>query len=380
MPGFKLASVGGTAKHRFPGGIKWAFPPGQVWLVLRKIPRDTLWVIGLGMVGAVVGILLWSEGGFVNPATAWEIITNVLITLVGEYPDKPKTILGQVFQLLLLLFGTFIFGALVGKFSSFFVTQALLQEKNMQVFNDHIIICNWNEKAPAVIHQLLQGNQKQPRDIVVISASEIPQKNEFISQTHVYFIQADPTHHATLQKFFAPQAKAIILLADEDTQGPDEKNALIALAIKHLEQIPHSQRNIHVVAELVNLDRYRHLQEAGVDEVVSARDYSSGIIAQSALFKNMSVVYQQLLTYTEDTNEFYFIEPGHYPVSWQGLSFGELSQQVSRLSQPEQPLMLVGIRRGDGAILLNPKRSQFQYLAPDDTLIIMAFQPIATLG
>jgi voltage-gated potassium channel len=332
------------------------------------------------MVGAVVGILLWSEGGFADPATAWEIITNVLITLVGEYPDKPKTILGQVFQLLLLLFGTFIFGALVGKFSSFFVTQALLQEKNMQVFNDHIIICNWNEKAPAVIHQLLQGNQKQPRDIVVISASEIPQKNEFISQTHVHFVQADPTHHATLQKFFAPQAKAIILLADEDTQGPDEKNALIALAIKHLERTPQLERNIHVVAELVNLDRYRHLKEAGVDEVVSARDYSSGIIAQSALFKNMSVVYQQLLTYTEDTNEFYFIEPGHYPVSWRGLSFGELSQQVSRFSQPEQPLMLVGIRRGDGAILLNPKRSQFQYLAPDDTLIIMAFQPIATLG
>jgi len=250
----------------------------------------------------------------------------------------------------------------------------------MQVFNDHIIICNWNEKAPAVIHQLLQGNQKQPRDIVVISASEIPQKNEFISQTHVHFVQADPTHHATLQKFFAPQAKAIILLADEDTQGPDEKNALIALAIKHLERTPQIERNIHVVAELVNLDRYRHLKEAGVDEMVSARDYSSGIIAQSALFKNMSVVYQQLLTYTEDTNEFYFIEPGNYPLNWQGLSFGELTQQVSRLSQPEQPFILVGIRRGDGTILLNPKRSQFQHLAPDDTLIIMAFEYIARLG
>jgi len=188
MPGFKLASVGGTAKHHLPEVIKWAFQPGQVWLVLRKIPRDTLWVIGLGMVGAVVGILLWSEGGFADPATAWEIITNVLITLVGEYPDKPKTILGQVFQLLLLLFGTFIFGALVGKFSSFFVTQALLQEKNMQVFNDHIIICNWNEKAPAVIHQLLQGNQKQPRDIVVISASEIPQKNRiFFPDTRLLY-------------------------------------------------------------------------------------------------------------------------------------------------------------------------------------------------
>ncbi|MEN9217021.1 MAG: NAD-binding protein [Gloeomargarita sp. HHBFW_bins_162] len=341
---------------------------------------ESLWLIGLGGVGLAILLLFWSEGGFASPDAAWQILSNALITLVGEYPDQPKTILGQVVQLVLLLFGTFVFGAIVGKFSSFFVTQALLQEKRMQVFNDHIIICNWNEKAPAVIHQLLQGNQKHPRDIVVISASEIPQQVNFASHNYVHFVQADPTHHATLQKFCAPQAKAVILLADEDTQGPDEKNALIALAIKHLEQNPSNRRNIHVVAELVQLDRYRHLQEAGVDEVVSAREYSSGIIAQSALFKNMSVVYQQLLTYTDDTNEFYFIEPGNYPVSWQGLSFGELSQQVGRCGQPEQPLILVGVRRGNGQILLNPKRSQFQRLAPDDTLIIMAFQSVERLG
>jgi voltage-gated potassium channel len=128
-----------------------------------------------------------------------------------------------------------------------------------------------------------------------------------------------------------------------------------------------------------SLERYRHLQEAGVDEMVSAREYSSGIIAQSALFKNMSVVYQQLLTYTEETNEFYFIEPGNDPVSWQGLSFHALTHKVSRCGQPEQPLILVGIRRGNGDILLNPKRSQFQHLASDDTLIIMAFQSVERL-
>ncbi|MEN9218907.1 MAG: NAD-binding protein [Gloeomargarita sp. DG_2_bins_126] len=348
-------------------------------MVRSWLKRESLWLIGLGVVGLAVIILLWSEGGFSDAATAWEILANVLVTLVGEYPDQPKTILGQVFQLILLLLGTFVFGAIVGKFSSFFVTQALLQEKNMQVFRDHIIVCNWNEKAPAVIHQLLQGNQKHPRDIVVISAAEIAQKTDFDGHKYVHFVQADPTHHATLQKLCAPQAKAVILLADEETQGPDEKNALIALAIKHLEQNPGNQRNIHVVAELVQLDRYRHLKEAGVDEMVSAREYSSGIIAQSALFKNMSVVYQQLLTYTDDTNEFYFIEPGNYPVGWQGLSFGELAQAVARCGQPEQPLILVGIRRGNGDILLNPKRSQFQRLAPDDTLIIMAFQSVERL-
>ncbi|MEN9253359.1 MAG: NAD-binding protein [Gloeomargarita sp. SZTDM-1c_bins_89] len=348
----------------------------MVWV---ERPKEFPWPVALALLAGIVGVLLWSEGGFTAPAVAWDIVTNALITLLGEYPDKPRTLIGQVFQLLLLLFGTLVFGAIVGKFSSFFVTQALWQEKAMQTFCDHIIICNWNEKAPAVVHQLLEGTRRNPRDILVISASDIPQKADFADEPHVHFVQADPTHHATLRKYHAHQARAVILLADEDTPGPDEKNVLIALAIKHLEVEPHLPQNIHVVAELVKLDRYRHLKEAGVDEVVSAQTYSAGMIAQSALFRNMSVVYQQLLTYSDDTNEFYFIEPGNYPASWRGLTFVELSQQVARCSQPEQPIMLVGIRRGDGRIVLNPKLSQFPALAADDTLIVMAFQTITHL-
>ncbi|MFN3679036.1 hypothetical protein [Thermosynechococcus sp.] len=46
--------------------------------------------------------------------------------------------LGQVLQLLLLLFGTFAFGALIGKFSSYFVTQALAQTLPMKSFSNPI--------------------------------------------------------------------------------------------------------------------------------------------------------------------------------------------------------------------------------------------------
>jgi voltage-gated potassium channel len=330
----------------------------------------------------LIGLLMWSEGAFVSREATWDSLENALISLMGEYPDKPKTTSGRVAQLLLLVFGTFTFGAIVGKVSSVFVTHALVKEKALKQFSDHIIICNWNEKAPFILHQLLEGHRRHPRDIVIISASMVGDRSTFEELSNVYFVQADPTHHATLEQLRAPHAKSVILLADEDTEAPDEKNALIALAIKHLEQIPGQRTDIHVVGELVNWDRRRHLKEAGVDELVAARDYSSGIIAQSAIFRNMSVVYQQLLTYSDDSNEFYFIEPGCYPLHLHDKSFNELSQWIGEYSasREDNPLLLVGIKRKNGEILLNPKLSHFDRLAPSDSLIVMAFRRVDYIG
>lgn len=330
---------------------------------------------------ALITLLLWSEGGLTSKAALWEVLENSLIALLGEYPDEPRTITGRVIQLFLLIVGTLGFGAVIGTSSSFFITRALLEEKPMTDFQDHIMICNWNEKAPAILEQLLEANKQEPRDIVIISASVIENVDNLKEQSNIHFIQADPTHHGTLEKFKASKAKSIIILADEESEVPDEKNALIALAVKHLEETPGQQKDIHVIGELINLDRYRHLKEAGVDELVSAREYSSGIIAQSAVFRNMSVIYQQLLTYSDDSNEFYFIEPGQYPEHLYGKTFPELSKWVSEesASHPDNPLLLMGIKRGDGEILLNPRWSHFDKLRTNDSLIIMAFHNIKRL-
>ncbi|WP_430711907.1 NAD-binding protein [Nodosilinea sp. AN01ver1] len=347
------------------------------WLSLKALSPQRLIALVVPLaLATVVGLLLWHEGRGADGTTPWEVLENIVITLMGEYPDKPKSPVGRVLQLLLLISGTFIFGAISGKISSIFVTQALRSETHVSVFKDHIIICNWNDKATGIIDQLIEGNKASPIDIVVVAASVVSDRDRLPERVHV--IQDDPTHHATLERLCAPQAKAVILLADEDTEAPDEKNALIALAIKHLERLPGQQTDIHVIAELVNLSRRRHLQEAGVDEVASARDYSAGIMAQSAMFKNMSVVYQQLLTYSDDSNEFYFIDPGRYPSGLAGKTFAELSQWVSTYSatQTDNPLLLIGVRRGNGEILLNPKPRSFDRLAADDALVVMAFRKV----
>lgn len=337
-------------------------------------------ITSLSLVG-LVGLLLWIEGAN-SQDQAWELLENVIITLLGEYPDRPKTLTGQVLQLLLFIFGTFAFGAVIGRISSFFVINSLERKTTMGQFRDHLIICNWNPKAVAVLYQLLEANKQHQREIVIISTVDVKLPEDLETRSDIHLIQADPTHHATLAKYGATQAKSVILLADEGSQSPDAKNALIALAIKHLEETPGRKQNIHVVAELVNLDRQRHLKEAGVDEIISAREYSSGIIAQSALFKNMSMVYQQLLTYSEDTNEFYFIEPECYPSQLVGKTFEELSQWISQYSrkQPENPVLLLGVKRGSGQIFLNPKPSCFNHLEAADALIIMAFKNVTRLS
>jgi voltage-gated potassium channel len=325
------------------------------------------------VLACLIGLLYWAERSLAPEMGFWGVLENAIIVLMGEYPDKPSSALGRVAQLVLLVFGTLMFGAIVGKISSFFVTHALWKEKAMKSFKDHLIICNWNPKAPGIIRQLLDANHESSRDIVVISASPTDPKQEFEGKEGIYFIQDDPTHHAILGKLNASEAKAVILLADEQSAEPDDKNALIALAIKHLERTPGKEKDIHVVAELVNHERHRHLLEAGVDEVVSGRDYSSGIIAQSALFQNMSKVYQNLLTYSGDTNELYFIEPNRYPQSFLGLSFAELCQQVCQRNAAENPLLLLGVKRGNGKILLNPQKHSFTELLAEDSLIVMAF-------
>ncbi len=91
---------------------------------------------------SLVGLFSWSEGAFVSRDTTWVALENALITLPGKYPDRPRTLTGQVLQLLLLIFGTFVFGAIVGKVASVFVTRALAQEEWVKRFQNHIILCN----------------------------------------------------------------------------------------------------------------------------------------------------------------------------------------------------------------------------------------------
>jgi voltage-gated potassium channel len=246
----------------------------------------------------------------------------------------------------------------------------------MKMFKNHIVVCNWNSRAEEIVQQLFESRVNKQLDIVVVSASPIDDmelSEEY--KEHFYFVHNDPTQHSVLSSVNAHKAQSIIILADDKSESPDDKSVLIALAVKHLEST--SNKNLHVVAELININRKRHLEDAGADEIVCSMSYSSGIIAQSALFKNMSEIYQRLLSYSDDTNEIYFVPPGQYAKEYIGMDFTDISNAINqkRKSKNETPVLLLGVKH-QGQILLNPRPSEFRGLLEDDSLIIMAFQHV----
>ena len=330
-------------------------------------------VIALFLVA--VFIVYKQEKALSPELTYFEELENSMIVVMGEYPDKPRSVSARIFQLVLLGFGVLLLGTVVGKISSIFVTHALKTGRKMKKYNDHIIICNWNENAESVIRQLINSNLGTSLDILVLSPELIAEESLFEEFENLYFSQRDPTQHQTLLELNAHKARSIILLADMQSESPDDKNALIALAVKHLEK--DKNIDVHVVAELVNLDRKRHLLEAGVDEVVCSMGFTSGIIAQSALYKNMSEVYQRLLSYSDETNEIYFIAPGKYPVEFIGKDFPALSKMLNerRQSNLDNPALLLGVKH-QNEIILNPKKDNFSALEKEDSLIVMAFSHI----
>ncbi len=135
------------------------------------------------------------------------------------------------------------------------------------------------------------------------------------------------------------------------------------------------QKDIRVIAEVVNPDKEKHIRQAEADETVCHKQYIAGIIAQSAFFEEMSNVYRRLLSYSDDTNEIYYI--ANYPSDFIGKPFVELVDSVARsVRDSGLPVLLIGVKRKDGEILLNPKNDSFSGLEPDDELVVMAYEKI----
>ena len=308
-----------------------------------------------------------------NPKASYtQQIEDSIIVLMGEYPEKPKTMPAQIFRIFLLGIGVVLFGAVVGKISSIFVTNALTVKNKMKKFKNHIIICNWNENAVHVIEQLRGNEMSQDLDIIVISTDKV----EVPDFDKLFFRQSDPTQYKVLKDNFAEFAKTVILLADNKTEKPDDKNALIALAVKHLET--DKKIDVHVVAELVDKNRERHLTDAGVDEFVCVGGIAAGMLAQCALFQDLSHIYARLLSYSNDTNEIYFLfnsgngtnQPVHPKLIDQ--TFSTASEYVNdyRKANNNHSIMLLGLKQ-DGKVLLNPPGET--KIKSGDSLIFMAF-------
>ena len=342
---------------------------------LRQFYRRHTWLLWLALFAAFillsVVLLYIIEKKAAPDLTFFDAFSMTLVLLLGEYGETPLTEIGKFITLIDFVAGTFVVVTVIGKVTASFV-KLRLEGAMPKELEKHIVICNWNNRGDRIIKEIHAPLGDPNREIIVICEQAVNERELRAHEAYekVYFIRSDPTLHDVLKRARAHLAKSVIVLADDESSDPDAKTALIALAITMLEKsLP---RKPHIIAEVVNHRKIQHLIDAGVDEWVCATDYGLGIIAQSALYSKLSDVYQQLLTYSKETNEIYLVAPEFYPQDFVGMRFDELAANLNAYRDPENPAILLGFKR-DEKVILNPRADETGALRQGDSLVVMAF-------
>ena len=307
--------------------------------------------------------------------------------LGGLRSTLPKTNGGKFISILLLLVGIGAVGTIIGKMVEIILIKEVIMSSNIK---EHYIICNWSKKGEKIIKEIHSPLASPDVPIIVLAkkhpANEETLRNDFSDEfSNVEFRAGDPTQYDALRHARVETAKGVLILADKNSSDADAKSVMIALTINGL--CKNLTRKPHIVAESLEHDRIDHLKEAGVDEVICANDYGIGLLAQSLLYSKLSDIYDQLLTYSEDTNEFYEIEykelkkMGNGKVFIEGKAFNEIVLLFDKNRDNKNPLMLVGMKKRNN-IYLNPRggkttgkqKNEATVFRKGDSLIIMAYE------
>lgn len=313
------------------------------------------------------------------PNTIWTTFIYLISGLEGVGPVSTG---GRLFSLLLLIGNITIVASVIGYFVSMIIQKGV--KKMPTHIHDHIIICNWNNKGDKIIREIHHPKAQPETEIIVLSKNDLNEEELRQNQEYqnVFFVKGNPIDHQTLENIKIYLAKSVIILSDPETTDPDPNTALVCLAINEVCKNHPMPKNTainkpHIICEINNHKKRNHIIAAGADEVVSAGLYRTGIMLQSAMNYQLSDVYHQLLEISDNTNEFYIVEKNKYPKFLLGMDFQNLVNVFNKNRNTSNPILLVGIRRGN-KVILNPRSktnsTHFGTLQENDALIVMCYQ------
>lgn len=220
----------------------------------------------------------------------------------------------RVFMLAITIGGLVIVASLIGIVSGAFDDKVaeLRKGRSRVLEHDHTLILGWSSKVHSIVSELAIANESRSRASVVILADkdkvemeeEIRAECPDLGRTKVICRSGDPMNLTDLPLGSPQWARAIILLAPEDSPDPDSDVIKTALALTNNPSRP--PEKFHIVAELSDPENLEVAKMVGRDEVhwVVGPEVIGRITVQSCRQSGLSVVYQEFLDF--DGDEIYF--------------------------------------------------------------------------
>lgn len=215
------------------------------------------------------------------------------------------------------------------------------------VFRNHIVICGWNRRAPAIV-EALQSLGRRP---ILIVHNEIDALMKSVgSRPGVFIMGGDPTDKAALVRADVETAYSVLVLAvDALGHSTDARSVQIALAVERIRSA------VFTVVELRDIQNKAHFAWTKVDDLITDQEIAVRMLAQGIRHvgaaqssthahaqaeRNLVSVYRQLIDPAHDSAQIFRVDlnwPRHSSVSFHELLVWGANRGVL-------PLALVGFK------------------------------------
>jgi len=309
--------------------------------LLQFLQRENLHrLVGLVLLLIVAG----SIGIFVfEPDMKWHSALWLIfatITTVGYGDISAQTLGGRTVSVVIMVFGIGILGLFTATIASIFVEKKMKEDRGMRSFTfaDHIIMCEWNQRAQTIINELRMDRRTETAPIILIAQLE----TKPVDDDDLYFIQGAVTEE-NLKRANLEKAKTVVILGDDNLEA-NARDAKVVLSTLTVETMNPA---VYSVVELVNGANVQHCERANANEIIVGSEFSSKLISRATLDHGISKVLSELLS-SRYGNDLFKIP---VPEELSGKSFLEVFTELKRTNQST---VLAVQKGGDGEVITNP--------------------------
>ncbi len=302
----------------------------------------------------------------------WWSLSSLMAGGPIEGAPVPRSLLGKIFLVLVMLSSMTIFAIMTGIVSAGMVDSLRNTMKDQRVeiqrLRDHVIICGVNRMLGRIIEELQYLPEYRHAGIVVVAEFEeppiLPERIRYPG--NVFFLSGDYTRLSVLREAGLEYASTAILLADKtkprSDQDRDARTVLAAMLIER--ECRKAGKDIFTCVELLNPDNMEQLRAMGVEELVILDEYGGSIIAASSANQGMVPVFNEL--FTRGWGNAFFKRP--VPRELEGKPVKEALVWLKE----HWNALLLAIDRPDrpGRPLVNPPMDEI--IEPGDMLVVIA--------
>jgi voltage-gated potassium channel len=310
----------------------------KIWRFMREenLHRVLAWVVALVVLSSILISLLEPGLKWVD-SVWWSIVT---LTTVGYGDFSPVTGGGRAVAVIIMFLGIGLLGTLSATLASMMISRRLKEDKGMSKYNfeKHIIICEWNHRALAILKEIRSDAKTCETPVVLIAECD----STPVDDPDLYFVKG-PVNDETLARASAAAAETVVILGDDklDANARDAKVVLSTLTVEcHCE-------GVYTVVELVEEKNRQHCVRAQADEIIVGNELSSHLIASAALNHGISRIVSELLS-TQYGNDLYEIPA---PATLAGKQFIDVFTRLKK----EHQVTVLGVQKGKaGNLVSNP--------------------------